>query len=211
VVARVERGAADSVTIRLLDRIAQRLDARLDVRLLWQGEALDRLLDARHAALVEATIRILAAAAWLTAVEVSFNIRGERGAIDILAFHPPTRSVLVIEVKSVVPDIQAMLMTLDRKVRLARVVARERGWDPATVSVLLVLAEDRTARRRIDAVAATVRSVLPDSNVASRRWINRPSGRIRGVWFLTGVSQASTRHRVSGRRRGATHDSGARS
>src|SRR5919197_3274012 len=85
VIARIERGHAETVTLRLLDRVAQQLDARLDVRLLWQGEAMDRLLDARHAALVEAVVRILAGLAWLTAVDVSFNERGARGSIDVLA------------------------------------------------------------------------------------------------------------------------------
>jgi transcriptional regulator with XRE-family HTH domain len=211
VIARVERGGADTVTLRLLDRIAQRLDARLDVRLLWQGEAMDRLLDARHAALVEAVVRTLASLAWLTAVEVSFSIRGERGGVDILAFHAPSRSLLVIEVKSVVPDIQAMLLTLDRKLRLARQIARERGWDAATVSVVLVLPNDRTARRRLAAVGATIRTALPDGNVPIRRWLKRPTGTVRGVWFVTDVSHAGPRHRVSGRSARPTHAPAARS
>lgn len=211
VIARVERGRADSVTLRLLDRIAQRLDARLDVRLLWQGEALDRLLDARHAALVEAVVRFLTGVSWLTAVEVSFNIGAERGSIDVLAYHAPTRSLLVIEVKSVVPDIQAMLMAIDRKVRLAREIARARGWEAATVSVLLVLPEDRTARRRLEAVSATIQSALPQRNVAIRRWLRKPAGTVRGVWFLSGVSQAGARQRVRPPAPGRTHRSSGRS
>jgi transcriptional regulator with XRE-family HTH domain len=211
VIARVERGGADSVTLRLLDRIAQRLDARLDVRLLWQGEGLDRLLDARHAAVVEAVVRTLAGLAWLTSVEVSFNIRGERGGIDVLAFHPSTRSLLVIEVKSVGPDIQAMLLTLDRKLRLAREIARERGWEAGSVSVVLVLPEDRTARRRLAAVGGTIRTALPSGNIAIRRWLKRPAGTIRGVWFLSDVSQAGTRHRAAVRTRPPVRESAARS
>jgi len=35
---------------------------------------------------------LLAASDWLVATEVSFNILGERGSIDILAFHPDTGS-----------------------------------------------------------------------------------------------------------------------
>ena len=44
-------------------------------------------------------------AGWDVATEVSFNVRGERGSIDILAFHQATGSLLVIEIKSVVPDL----------------------------------------------------------------------------------------------------------
>ena len=129
VVARIEQGHADRVTVATLERVAAALDARSSCRLGWNGEGLDRLLDADHAAIVEQVVRdLLRATGWVVATEVSFNVYGERGSIDVLAFHPPTRVVLVVEVKSVVPDIQATLATLDRKVRLALGIARERGW-----------------------------------------------------------------------------------
>jgi transcriptional regulator with XRE-family HTH domain len=76
---RIERGQADRVAVHVLARVASVLGARIDVRLLWQGEGLDRLLDAGHADLVERTLEILAASDWLVATEVSFNVRGERG------------------------------------------------------------------------------------------------------------------------------------
>ena len=62
----------------------------------------------------------------------------------------PRLSLLVIEVKSVVPDLQAMLVTLDRKGRLAREIARDRGWQARTITRLLILPDDRTARRRVE-------------------------------------------------------------
>jgi transcriptional regulator with XRE-family HTH domain len=78
-IARLERGGVDRLALRRLERIADELGARVEVRVLWQGEALDRLLDARHAALVESVVRFLRAADWEVATEVSFNERGERG------------------------------------------------------------------------------------------------------------------------------------
>src|SRR3990172_1243143 len=71
-IARVERGGADRVTPIVLRRICDALGARLTVRLDWQGEALDRLLDADHAALVERVVRELQAAGWRGLVEVTF-------------------------------------------------------------------------------------------------------------------------------------------
>lgn len=127
VICRIERGHADRVAVHTLVRLAAALDARIDVRLLWQGEGLDRLLDARHARLVDLVLEILRSNAWQVATEVSFNIYGERGSIDILAFHPETGYLLVIEIKSVVPDMQSMLASLDRKGRLAREIASERA------------------------------------------------------------------------------------
>ena len=193
---RIERGHADRVTVHVLVRVAAALGARIDVRLLWQGEGLDRLLDAGHADLVERTLDLLATLDWLVATEVSFNLRGERGSIDILAFHPATGSLLVIEIKSVVPDMQAMLHGIDRKGRLAREIARERGWVVTSITRLLVLPDDRTARRRVERHAATFRAALPARTVAVRRWLQLPDGTMDGVLFLSDAHHTGARHRI---------------
>lgn len=197
VIGRIERGQADRVAVHTLQRVAAELGARVDVRLLWHGEGLDRLLDARHATLVDRTLDLLVQESWTVATEVSFNLRGERGSIDILAIHPPTGALLVVEVKSVVPDMQAMLASLDRKGRLGGEIARLRGWRATSVTRLLVLPDDRTARRRVDALATTFRSVLPARTVEIRRWIREPDGARHGILFLSDDRQAGTRHRVS--------------
>jgi transcriptional regulator with XRE-family HTH domain len=169
VIGRIERGRADRVPVHVLVRVAAALGGTVTVRLLWQGEGLDRLLDSAHADLTERMLSRLRSLGWEIATEVSFNIRGERGTIDILAFHPPTGSLLVIEIKSVVPDLQAKLGVLDRKVRLAADIARERGWLVRSVSRLLVLPDDRTARRRVDQHSATFDATLPARSVEVRR------------------------------------------
>ena len=111
-------------------------------------------------------------------------------------FHRPTGSLLVIEIKSVVPDLQAMLGTLDRKVRLAVGMARERGWRVDTVSRLVVVPDDRTARRRVGRHAATFEVALPSRTAAVRRWLRAPIGTLAGILFLTDGHQAVARHRV---------------
>ena len=146
-VGRIERGQADRVALHTLQRVAAELGGRVDVRLLWHGEGLDRLLDGRHAALVDRTLELLASEAWTAAAEVSFNLRGERGSIDILGFHRPTGSLLVVEVKSVVPDMQAMLVALDRKGRLGAEIARERGWPAIRWRSVVSPPDDRTPGR----------------------------------------------------------------
>ena len=127
-VAKAESGAIDGITVGNLRRLAAVFGATVDVRLRWKGEGLDRLLDEAHSRLVDAIVVILRASGWEVAVEVSFSIWGERGSIDVLAFHRLTGILLVIEVKSVVPDSQATLHGLDRKARLAPQIAAERGW-----------------------------------------------------------------------------------
>ncbi|MGZ8514488.1 MAG: helix-turn-helix domain-containing protein [Candidatus Limnocylindrales bacterium] len=192
-IARIERGQADRFTIRTLRRVSEALDARIDVRLLWHAEGLDRLLDARHAALVDQTLGLLAHLGWTAIAEVSFSIRGERGSVDVLAFHPATASLLVVEVKSVVPDLQAMLVALDRKGRLGGEIARERGWAPASVTRLLVLPDDRTARRRVEALSMTFRAALPARTVDVRRWLRAPVGTAHGILFLSNGTHADSR------------------
>jgi transcriptional regulator with XRE-family HTH domain len=207
VVGRIERGRADRVPVHVLVRVATALGGTVTVRLLWQGEGLDRLLDSAHADLTERMLSRLRALGWEVATEASFNIRGERGTIDILAFHPPTGSLLVIEIKSVVPDLQAMFGVLDRKVRLATDIARERGWLVRSVSRLLVLADDRTARRRVQQHAATFEATLPARNVEVRRWLAAPAGLLAGVLFLPNDHHASARHRIAGPRRSLPRES----
>jgi transcriptional regulator with XRE-family HTH domain len=196
-IARIETGHADQVTGRFLTRVAAALGATVSVRVLWHGESLDRLLDASHADLTNRVLELLDDLGWQALPEVSYNNYGERGSIDILAFHPPTRSLLVIEIKSVVPDLQSMLGTLDRKARIALAVARGRGWQASSVSRLLVLPDDRTARRRVDRHRMTFDTVLPARTAAVRRWLAAPTGRLAGILFLSDVHHTVTRHRVS--------------
>jgi transcriptional regulator with XRE-family HTH domain len=203
-VSRVERGQGDRLSARTLANLATALGARISVRVLWQGEDLDRLLDGDHARLVEWVVRTLSDAGWMVVPEATFHIRGERGSFDVLAWHPATGHLLVVEVKSVVPDVQATLAGVDRKARLAPLVARERGWTPVAVSRMLVLPDDRTARRRLETFAATFDQAFPERTVALRRWIAQPNRAVSGVLFVSGATQAGSRHRVR-RPRGEAH------
>jgi len=200
-VSRVERGRTDAISIAALSALATSLGARLDVRLTWQGENLDRLLDAGHAAAVERLVGILQGAGWDVLAEVSFSIYGERGSIDVFARHRQSGALLVVEVKSVFPDLQAMLVALDRKTRLAGRIAAERGWPTAPVSTLLVVVDATTARRRVREHEATLGSVLPDRGREITRWLRNPGSRVlRGLLFLPPSHHATVRRRVRRRR-----------
>lgn len=196
-ISRIERAHAGEVTLDMLERVAVALGARLAVTILWQGEALDRLLDSGHARLVDWTIRWLGGSGWDAAPEITFQVRGERGSVDVLARHP-SGALLIVEVKSVVPDIQALLAGLDRKARLARLIAAERRWaDAATVSRVLILPADRTSRRRVAAFDSTFGAALPARSTVVRRWVREPIGTLAGVLFVPIVTDTATRHRVS--------------
>lgn len=198
VVVRVETGQSGNVPLSKLERLAGALGARSEFRLSWNGEALDRLIDADHARLVEVVATVLRRAGWEVAAEVTFWIRGERGSVDLLAWHAPTRIVLVVEIKTVVPDQQSMLASHDRKARLGIEIAKARGWSGGAVAKLLVIRESRTSRRRVESHETTYATEYPDRAIAIRRWLLRPdaSKLMRGLWFLSDGRQASSRHRV---------------
>jgi hypothetical protein len=117
---------------------------------LWGGQGdLDRLLDADHARLQDAWSRRKAAAAWEVWPEASFNHYGDRGRVDLLSFHPATAILDVTEIKTGIWDIGDLLGRLDIKLRIAPMLAADRGWRPSHIVPSLVVAEGRTARRRI--------------------------------------------------------------
>jgi hypothetical protein len=185
------------MSVRTLERVAQALGSRVNVRLDWNGEALDRLLDADHARVVESVVRQLRAWGWEVATEVTFAMGGERGSVDVLARHLATATLLVVEVKTVVPDVQGMLAAFDRKVRLGLAIGRQRGWDGRAVGRLLVITDGRTTRRRVLAHAETFDSTVPARTAAVRRWLAEPDPErpLRGLWLFEDRGSVP-RHRV---------------
>lgn len=183
-ISRIERGAIDRVPFGDIVALANALDARVEIDVSWRGASLDRLVDARHAALVGAIVRWLSAANWTCFTEVSFSIWGERGSVDVLAIHP-SGSIVVIEAKASVSDANQTLIALDRKIRLAPEIVRQRGLPSGAIGGLLVITATTTNRRRIAANADVFRASLPASSLECRRWVRTPRGRPpRGIVFL---------------------------
>jgi transcriptional regulator with XRE-family HTH domain len=141
-ISRIERGHINELTLATLRHVAAALEIRLDLVPRWRGGDLDRLLNARHSALHEQVARNLARrAGWIFQPEVSFAFFSERGVIDILAFHPARRALLVIELKTDIADVNELVGTIDRKARHALKIAAERGWavgPDVTVSVWVI-------------------------------------------------------------------------
>jgi transcriptional regulator with XRE-family HTH domain len=200
-ISRVENGRIGRVAFATLHAIGAALGADVQPMVRWRGEALDRLLDEAHAAVVDAIVEMLRHTGWEVAIEVSFSVGGERGSIDVFAWHAPTGFLLVIEAKSVVPDNQATLFGLDRKARIAPILARRRGWTCTGVGRLLVVADGRTSRRRVERHAPTFESALPARTVAIRRWLKAPTNpAIAGLLFVRTHPKSSSVRRVRARR-----------
>jgi transcriptional regulator with XRE-family HTH domain len=200
-ISNIERGRLDAVSLATLRRVAGVLGADVDVRVRWRGEQLDRLLDAAHSRLVSAVADRLTRSGWNVAVEVTFSHWGERGSVDILAFHRQSATLLVVEVKTVVPDFQAMVAGLDRKARLGPEIARNRGWQASSASRLLVIEAGSTSRDRIQRVGPAAAAAVPDRGMAVRSWLRHPSGSLAGLMFVRSASRAGVTQGAASRQR----------
>jgi len=178
-VSRIERGHVGSLSLDTVAAIAASLDIRLDLIPRWRSGDLDRLLNARHGALHESVARwFRELREWLVRPEVSFAVYGERGVIDLLAWHAARRALLVIELKTDIVDVNDLLGTVDRKRRLARNVASEVGWHAESVSAWVIVASGRTNRRRIAAHGAVLRSAFPMDGRGIDGWMRAPEGAV---------------------------------
>lgn len=206
-VSLLERGRIDEVSLPVLRRVIRALDADLVLVVRWRGGDIDRLLDERHAGLGEAMTRLLDENGWEVLPEVTYAIYGERGSIDVLAWHAETRTLLVIELKSELTSIEETLRRHDVKVRLAPRIASERfGWRPAIVARLLVLPEGRTARSHVERHSALFARSYPERNRAIRAFLRRPgafagSGRFGGLLFLSYIDHLSGMRAAGPRKR----------
>jgi transcriptional regulator with XRE-family HTH domain len=183
-ISRIERGHLESVSHATLRLIFAVVEADVVTIVRWRGGDLDRLLDEGHAGIVSRLCDELRAHGWEVFPEVSFSIYGERGSIDILAWHPATRTLLVIEVKTEILSAEETLRRHDAKVRLAPQIAAERlGLQATSVSRLLVLPSGSTNRRRVARLSPMLDAVYPARTERVRAWLATPNGRLDGLLF----------------------------
>jgi transcriptional regulator with XRE-family HTH domain len=152
--SRLERGHFDQLSLGAIRSCLAVVEVRLDLLPRWRGADLDRLLDENHATLANTLHRRHESWGWTVRAEVSFNHYGDRGRVDLVGRHAATGTLLIVEIKTEITDVQQVLGSLDIKQRLAGVVAHEAGWAPPTrVGVLLLVAESTTNRRRVERLA----------------------------------------------------------
>ncbi|HEX7491870.1 MAG TPA: helix-turn-helix transcriptional regulator [Candidatus Limnocylindrales bacterium] len=194
---RLERGLIDGMTVGTLRTISKSLEMPSIVSLGWRLPEIDRLRDRLHASTVDQSVALLASEGWETRPEHSFNYFGERGSVDILAWHAAHRALLIVEVKTRLWDIQDLLAVMDKKRRLLPGLARrELGWNVQNLGLLLVMPELSTHRHVIGRHAATFRAALPQRQLAVRVWLSQPSGNLNGVLFLPNAHDTDIRQRT---------------
>jgi transcriptional regulator with XRE-family HTH domain len=195
-ISQIERGHLGAVQVRTVRTAFRGVEASIEWDLRWRGGALDRLLDERHAALVGAITELLTIAGWEVVPELTYNVYGERGSIDLVAWHPESATLLIVEVKTELTSIEATLRKHDEKVRLGpEVVAKRFDWRPRSVARLLVLPDQRTARRRVERADAVLRRSYPVRGWSARRWLKNPIGAADGLIFLSSTTPRGWRQR----------------
>ena len=208
VVSRIERGHLEHLSIGTLLSVARVLEIQVTWSTRWRAGHLDRLLAGRHARLHEGVASWFATTLpeWILAPEVSFSIFGERGIIDVLAWHPTRRALPIIELKTDIVDVNRLIGSMDQRRRLANEIARDRGWEPLTVSTWVLVAGGRTNRARLAAHRTVLRNAFPVDGRAIAGWLRRPDRSIDAlsIWDRpdgkSGLADMAARHRVSPRR-----------
>jgi transcriptional regulator with XRE-family HTH domain len=198
----VERGHSASLAMTTLRRVFGAVDAGFEGLVLWRGGGLDRLLDEGHARLVSSMVARLRFVGWNVQVEVTYSVFGERGSIDVLAAHDPTRTVLAVEVKTELTSIEQTGRKIDEKARIAgQHLGSERfGWRPRAIGRLLALPGTDAARRTVAQHSILLTAAFPSRGKSVRAWLRKPSGDMAGLLF---VSDASP-HSGSADRRGVS-------
>lgn len=194
VVSLIERGHLDRVSVPVFRRVAAALEVRAEVSVTLPHGELERLMNAGHSAMHEAVAAYLSELpGWVHAPEVSFAIYAERGVIDVLAFHPSTGSLLVIELKTELVALENLLATIDVRLRHAAAIARDRGWQARTLSAWVIFADSATNHRRVNAHRSVLRAAFPADGRAVRGWLLHPGGAIRALsfWSIRGVTTAN--------------------
>jgi transcriptional regulator with XRE-family HTH domain len=184
-VSLAERGHLTRVPLPALRRICAALEIELSFTPRWRGPELARLIDSEHARLVEYVAAEMVAAGWQVIPEYTFNHFGERGSVDLVGWQPDHRALALTEEKTGIIDQQDLLSSNGRKLRIVpTILARERGWEPASIGNLLVVVATTRNREAIGRHPVTFGAAFPERTVAVQAWLKRPDRDLSGVWFV---------------------------
>jgi transcriptional regulator with XRE-family HTH domain len=174
-IARLESGRREHLDVSLASTALELLGVRLSfdsrtLGLAGRREQRDRV----HAACASSTQRRLGVFGWDSGVEVEVGDGRGRGWIDLLAYRPADRALLLVEVRTELIDVGGILRTVDWYQRAAWAAARQRGWRPRQQSTLLVVLDTVENDARIRANAALLGNAFPDRGAAAMTLVRAP-------------------------------------
>ena len=191
--SQIERGVLDGTTFGAFRRVGAAMELRLDLVPRWRGGEVDRMLGRRHSLLHEDFARYLRCfPGWIFRPEVSYSIYGERGVIDMLAWHAGSSMVLVVEFTTELVDVNDLVGSMDRRRRLAIRIGQDLGWRPTAASSLVVLVGSRTNRRRVAEHRTLLRAAFPHDGRRLAGWLREPREAVSMLAMWPDVSHDTT-------------------
>ena len=156
-ISRIERLKLPDVRLATIDRLlaAMGVRYRVSIDLPWLDQQAQD--DFVHALCSGHVGRRLTPDGWLIAREVEIGDGRSRGWIDMLAFHPASGWLLVIEIKTEIRDVGRIERSMNWYQREAVAAAKRLGWRPRRTGkallVLLSTANERTLGLNRDLLA----------------------------------------------------------
>jgi transcriptional regulator with XRE-family HTH domain len=189
-IAEVETGKVNP-SLDLVMRIGDALG--LDLELVARSTVVvePRVSDSVHARCSGYVDRRFRGSGWVTRREVEVVHARSHGWIDLLAFHPVTRVLVIVEVKTRIDDIGAIERRLAWYERSARELAARFDWRPSRISTwLLVLASDEVESAAL-MQRDVMRAAFPDRAIEMRHVVggDLPSTSQRGVALIDPASR----------------------
>ena len=184
-ISRIEGARAKQLDVLVVERVLQALGVRLTLKLDARHlEDRRRQNDAVHARLTGYLARRLEHDGWTTATEVPLGEGVPRGWIDLLAFRPADRALLVEETKTDLPDLGALQRSLAFYEREAWAAAKQLGWRPARIAVLCVALDSDTIARRLADGRDLVERAFPGVPSEMLSWLTSPGSAAPRGWTL---------------------------
>jgi len=157
--ANIEAGRVN-LSVDLMDRIASALGQRLDLTVHPPRIISVRPVhDTVHAWCSGYVARRLSGAGWAVVREVDVSAGDARGWIDLLAFDPRTRTLVIVEIKTRLDDLGAVERQLGWYERHAMAAGGRYGWHPRRLHTWLIV----LASEEVDRTLMTVRDAIGQS------------------------------------------------
>ena len=210
--SRFERGLPSSIGIAEMERLAAGLGGR--IRFTFHAPFMeDRLAqrDRVHARCIGYVATRLRATGWM--VETEVEIRGSFGPgwIDVLAFHPTTRELLVIEIKTEVHHLGRTQRTLAWYESQAPAAARAREWQPQRIRGALLFLATAAVDRGLESNRDLLAHAFPLRASGLQSFIEDPGSaqpHARGLALIDPLNRRAVwlrPTRLDGRRSAAPH------
>jgi transcriptional regulator with XRE-family HTH domain len=185
----VQAGVIDVLVIeRVLGALGMRAELQVDGRHLADRR---RQRDAVHARVDGFLAHRFGTDGWLTATEVEVGEGAPRGWIDLLAFRPIDRALVVDETRTDLPDIGGLQRSVAFYERAAPAAARLLGWNPTRVVVLVTVLDTAVVARRLAENRDLVSRAFPSPVARFSAWVADPSSPAPFGWTLASCDPAT--------------------